>query len=143
VNLAVLYRRQEQVREREYTFRGQRFSPDQVRFYEALKEKIVNNEAHIFHPGELRAPRQSGKTFVLLKLASDFDLPLISHNKQFARMLSREYSGVNVIGPTDTSRLRGSRYRSALVDEGVDINRIDPSIQIITGINGRNFYNGY
>lgn len=141
MNLAILYKNQEQER-REFSFRGLRFTEDQRRFYKALKEKIVNEENYVFHPTELKAPRCSGKTTVLLKLAEEFNLTLITHSSIFARALNREFEGIRIIGAREASRIRGLRYCSALVDEGVDIDRIDPGVHIITGINGRNWYYG-
>jgi len=141
VNLAVRYIQQEHVR-RDLSFCGMRFTEDQIRYYRALREKIENDEAHVFHPLELQAPRASGKTVVLLKLAQQYDIPLIEMNAQFARQLSRSYPGVRVIGASETHRLRGSHFRRFLVDEGVSLERLDPSLRIITGINGRNLYYG-
>jgi len=141
VNLAVRYIQQEHVR-RDLTFYGMRFTDDQIRYYRTLKEKILNSDTHIFHPLELQASRASGKTTVLLKLAQEFGIPLITMNTGLARQLNRSYPDVLVISSSEASRLRGSRYPFSLVDEGVNLDRLDPSIRIITGINGRNLYYG-
>ncbi|MED1125381.1 hypothetical protein [Bacillus atrophaeus] len=139
MNLAVLYEMQEQKKRRaEVTFGDKTLTPHQVRMYRTLKEAI-RTRVGVLHPSTLNALRGSGKTMVLLKLAEELDVPLVM-NHSLARMLRRDYPHLTLITPGETARLRGLR-RGVLVDEYVDLNRIDPSIRILTGINRRNDYN--
>lgn len=140
MNLTVLYERMEQEIRTERTFGDKQLSPPQVQMYRALKDAIRTG-AGVLTPNALRAPRGSGKTMVLMKLAEEFNVPLVVMNHTLARMFQRDYPDVTITSPRELGR--GSRFREALVDEGVDLNRIDPNIRILTGINGRNHYNGY
>ncbi|MCY7865899.1 hypothetical protein P8918_13280 [Bacillus spizizenii] len=137
MNLAVLYEMQEQKKRRaEVTFGDKTLTPHQVRMYRTLKEAI-RTRVGVLHPSTLNALRGSGKTMVLLKLAEELDVPLVT-NHSLGRILRRDYPHLTLITPGETARLRGSRYRGVLVDEYVDLNRIDPGIRILTGINRRN-----
>lgn len=141
MNLAEMYAAQERER-RHYSFRGLRFTEDQRKMYDALRERIVNNDPYVFHPMELGATRRSGKTTVLLKLAEEFNLPLITHSSVIAQDLSRRYEGIRVVGSSSAERLRGmGRY--ALIDEIANFDYARLYTQIITGINDRRGLYGY
>lgn len=135
MNLTLLYNQQEQKRRTEQTFQGIQLTPFQVNLLNTLKDKARRGE--IAHPLEVRAPRQSGKTTVLLKLAEEWNMPLVECNTAFARHLKRQYPHLKIITADETRRLRGSNDQAVLVDEGVDLSRIDPDIRIVTGIHGR------
>lgn len=136
MNLVRVYIDTQQTRAK-YTYEGIWLTQHQRKMLDALREKVRRGETATTR--ELRAPRGSGKTFVLLKLAQELNVPLVTPSKVQANELSRSNPNVEVISQYDIiyGYFRGRGTNQVVVDESVDIQRIkEHGADILTGIEG-------
>lgn len=135
MNLVTCYKQQEHKRREAQSFRGKRLTPTQVRLLEELKDKAIQGD--LVDPFQIGVGRQSGKTTVLLKLAEEWKIPLVVHNRSIAMGLRKDYPDIDIIWAQGTRNLRGSRHREIITDEGVDISAVRamcPGIRVKTGL---------
>ena len=101
----------EQIRKKEFYFRGIKLTPLQIKLLKTLREKTRTGDLVI--PEDEGYGRGSGKTTVLVKLAEELGAPLIEPNLFLANELQKRYPGVPVYSASEVrSRLVRSQDRS-------------------------------
>lgn len=124
----------EQIRKKEFYFRGIKLTPLQIKLLKTLREKARTGDLVI--PEDEGYGRGSGKTTVLVKLAEELGAPLIEPNLFLANELQKRYPGVPVYSASEVrSRLMDApRTDLAIIDEGVDPMAVLEVVPRITGV---------